>query len=275
MLKNIQTFIYDFVIFHLRLLKSNLTVTVLPMQVHYYSLNGWNLTIDPLFILNSFLYIIVFDLGNQYVGKEEDRINKPHRPLISLPNNLISKNIEIYMLCINLFYLSLSWYLGLFHLNVWWVVLCILHNLLQWAQSTLFKNLAMGLGNIILLAGAYERVGCSDDSYYSWLAVLSVVIIVYTSIQDYRDIEGDLLVGRETFPILYDQDGSFWRKFYASFIWAILLNYYYKKNIVLLGLEVVVWLCSFTMFHMKKYNRSYYFYVYWYVVAAIYPLNSC
>lgn len=145
------------------------------------------------------LYLYGHTLANQLVGIEEDRINKPERPL---PSGLVSAAGAAWRLAIVTgLFLGLGLGLGVLRWAALWAVTYLLLNFYG-HRHWFFKNsLPMSIGATAMLCAAWEMV--LPMSRTSWHAVLTIsgFVALTSPIQDFRDIAGDRVMGRKTLPI--------------------------------------------------------------------------
>ncbi|KAG9309608.1 UbiA prenyltransferase family-domain-containing protein [Chiua virens] len=166
---------------------------------------------SPIYILPTvfwvWLHILQFDLANQIKAPEEDKVNKPSRPLpagrISLRNATILRWL-IAPLC--LAYSSLySTQLAFASLEM--QLFTVLYNELDGDKNWLSKN-----GILAIMYGCMELGGTlsathdfSSISETAKLAVQLTIAVFTTTVhcQDFKDVEGDRVTGRVTVPIMF------------------------------------------------------------------------
>lgn len=173
---------------------------------------AWNSSALPLnalgwAIVQSFvyfwLYISIFCLANQYVGIEEDRHNKPHRPLIA---GLVTPRGVLARWCVLMIaYTIFGWALGVLKWTLIWQATSILHNFGGWDKRWYTKNFSMWLGVVAMLGAAWEIVRPLTPIAMQWTIVLACVVLVLVVIQDLRDMPGDRANGRRTFALVYGE----------------------------------------------------------------------
>jgi 4-hydroxybenzoate polyprenyltransferase len=163
-------------------------------------------------LLYFWLYIYFFSLTNQLSGIEEDRINKPFRPLITGYSSHEAAKVR----CVAVFgaFSVLGWMLGVFEWSTLWVIACLIHNCTGLAKNWFCKNLLMGVGVLSQLAAAWEIFSPMRPDAWRWIYTLSFAIFLLIPIQDLRDIGGDVAVGRKTFPIVFGEKVT--RRYLAS-----------------------------------------------------------
>lgn len=145
------------------------------------------------------LYLYGHTLANQIAGVEEDRINKPGRPL---PSGLVSPAGAITRLVlVTGLFLLLGWQLGVLKWAALWAVTYLLLNFyghVHW----FFKNcLPMSVGATAMLCAAWEMAAPLSPQVWRAVLTISGFVALTSPIQDFRDIAGDKVMGRKTLPI--------------------------------------------------------------------------
>ena len=145
------------------------------------------------------LYVLTFCLSNQLHGIEEDRINKPDRPLVRGEVSVAGAHARwvgysVVFGAVGLASDCLPWALL-------WLGVTYIHNVLGWARYWFIKDLCMGLGIIAALVPAWEMVTPMTPTAWLWVLTLASSVFVLAPTQDLRDIEGDRLNHRRTLPL--------------------------------------------------------------------------
>jgi 4-hydroxybenzoate polyprenyltransferase len=157
---------------------------------------GWGL-------LYFWLYVFTFCLSNQLEGIDEDRLNKPSRPLVT---GLVSPyGAFVRWAFLMPVFTLLGWWLGVVEWTVLWQAALVLHNFCGWAKHWFGKHLLMGVGIVAGLAPAWELVAPLTPSAWRWIVFLASIILPLIAAQDLRDIAGDRANGRKTFPIVFGE----------------------------------------------------------------------
>ena len=122
------------------------------------------------------LYVYAFAVSNQIIGVEEDRRNKPDRPL---PAGLVALRgaWARWLLAMVLFPL-LGAALGVGLWAVLWQVCFCLYNFGGFARHWATKSLIMGVGLVTQLAAAWGIVGPVPGIAWQWISGLAVVAFV-------------------------------------------------------------------------------------------------
>jgi 4-hydroxybenzoate polyprenyltransferase len=145
-------------------------------------------------------YIYVFCVSNQARGVTEDRLNKPHRPLVT---GLISVPGAYRRFWVGMaVYTVLGWLFGVLEWVALWQSVVLLHNFAGIAKRWYSKNLAIGVGGIVMLAAAWQIVAPIGAVGWRWILVVISTFIAAISLQDLRDIAGDRATGRRTLPLV-------------------------------------------------------------------------
>ena len=170
---------------------------------HGYSTMDY-LVLFPRALCHFILYIYSFNLCNQITGIEEDRINKPDRPI---PSGLLTMQGAKYR-----WYITTVMYVlaGIAIGNIWssllWVFVTLMLCFGGWDKHWFSKNcIAMTLGTVALGWGGWSIVSGNpwmNQSYAVLTGVLSVYSGLVGNLQDLRDVEGDRKSGRKTMPIV-------------------------------------------------------------------------
>lgn len=146
------------------------------------------------------LYILTFCMANQVYGIEEDKINKPYRPL---PQGLITVKGTIQrMVFYNVLFVLVAIPLKVLWLAVGWQIITFL--MCRWGFSNHWftKNpVCITLGTITLLAAEWRIVAMLDVQIWAFIILLSLWAGLGLPLQDFRDQAGDRLMKRKTLPL--------------------------------------------------------------------------
>lgn len=204
----------------------NLPVSVLLRSMGYGLLYFW-------------LYIYVFCLSNQLTGIEEDRINKPHRPLVAgLVSPRGARHRWIVMMSV---FTIVGWLLGVLPWALLWQLVVLLHNFGGWAKRWYGKNFSMSLGIVAQLGAAWQLVGPLTPMAWRWILCIAAAIFVLVPVQDLRDIKGDRRSQRRTLPLVLGEERARWL-LAASF--ALLPLVVHSVLMLPLGLSPAVIVCD-------------------------------
>lgn len=145
------------------------------------------------------LYLYGHTLANQIEGVEEDRINKPDRPL---PSGLVTLSAaRIRLVVFTALFLAVGAWLGVFRWALLWTVTYLLLNFYGHRHWFLKNSLPMSAGALAMLCAAWEIV--LPMTAIGWQTVLTIAgfVALTSPIQDFRDIDGDRVMERKTLPI--------------------------------------------------------------------------
>ncbi|CAG8714848.1 334_t:CDS:2, partial [Gigaspora rosea] len=153
---------------------------------------------------------IIFPI-NQITSVEEDRINKPFRPI---PSGLITvKGARYRLVAISIIFPIIAYIFGGLSL----VSLCFLYQawvifneVLKLSKNAICKNLFSAFSACIQLVSCHYIIIGTKLSIFellnSELGMLMLAIFFFAMttahVQDFRDQKGDRFVGRKTFPLL-------------------------------------------------------------------------
>lgn len=144
------------------------------------------------------LYVYGHTLANQLVGVEEDRINKPWRPL---PRGLVTRQgVVARLVVVTLAYAAYALWLGVLKWTLLWIATYLFMNF-HGHKHWFTKNcVSLSLGIVAMMGAGWEIVRPMQGPQWSWLWVVASVDGVLANIQDFRDMEGDRLLRRHTLP---------------------------------------------------------------------------
>lgn len=147
------------------------------------------------------LYILTFCIANQIGGVEEDRLNKPYRPLVTGALSIRGARKRSYVY--NILFLIVAWRLDIFWYALSWQVVTMM--MCHWGFSNhwFLKNVfCISVGTTLLL-GAQWRIVTQDINLQVWnfIFLLSVWAGAGLPLQDFRDQDGDRHMHRKTLPL--------------------------------------------------------------------------
>ncbi len=164
------------------------------------------------------LYGYTFDASNQSRHADEDRVNKPHRPV---PAGLITAaGARRRFWVVMPFYTLLGWQLGVLEWVLLWQATTIFLNLLVSPRFYVWsKTPCMALGLVAQLAAVWQVAGPIDGTAVLWLATLAALYVPPMPFEDIRDMAGDRAIGRRTPALMLGH----WpiRIWFAAFMYAL------------------------------------------------------
>ncbi|QJB34889.1 UbiA family prenyltransferase [Chitinophaga oryzae] len=148
------------------------------------------------------LYILTFCIANQVNGVEEDRLNKPYRPLVRgvLTVREAEKRSYIY----NALFLFTAYLLDVFWYALSWQLVTLM--MCNWGFSNhwFLKNVfCISIGTILLLGAQWRIVGDEIQlQIWNFIFFLSFWAGAGLPLQDFRDQDGDRYMRRKTLPLV-------------------------------------------------------------------------
>ncbi|CAG8438051.1 9770_t:CDS:2 [Dentiscutata heterogama] len=176
---------------------------------------------------------------NQFDGVEEDKLNKPFRPV---PSGLVTvEGARHRLIAFNIIFPTVSYLIGglpLFISAFLWQTWFVTFKLFDLSANALCKNFFSAFGAWIMFVVASNLIIGTEFNVSNWWgrepcpSKLSVVIFVLLTlqIQDLRDQKGDEFIGRKTLPLLIGDNICRWLTALALVLSAFILygsvNYY-------------------------------------------------
>jgi 4-hydroxybenzoate polyprenyltransferase len=188
-------------------------------------------------VIYCWLCITTFCLSSQLVGIEEDRLNKPDRPLVvGLVTPAGAKwRWIVGMVCLTSFAVmtgTLLWALT-------WQIGCLIYDYAGGSKHWYGKTLLGGIGVTSEIGAAWQLVEPTMPAIvWRWIAVIGLYLITLMAVQDFRDIAGDRAVGRRTMPLVFGETRSRWAIAAGYFGFPIVVHY---ALMVPAGLSFGVW----------------------------------
>ncbi|KZO90321.1 hypothetical protein CALVIDRAFT_547615 [Calocera viscosa TUFC12733] len=154
------------------------------------------------------LHLLQCNVSNQYKSCEEDKINKPWRPLPSQRVTFIqAQKLRWALVALCLTY-SLSFGVDVALVSVVLTLTMIVYDEVGLAGHWAGKNICAVYGYGTFEIGATKIMGYTSDldKTAQMSVVLSAMIVLTTiHVQDFPDVDGDLALGRRTIPITFPQ----------------------------------------------------------------------
>ena len=159
----------------------------------------------PFAVVYFFLCLYSFNLSNQIAGVEEDKVDKPDRPI---PSGLLTiQGAKYRWWVVTALYVATGIVIG----NVWCCILWIL-TFLAYNHGGMDKHwftrncITMPLAYLLVGWAAWSIVYGStwmNQDYTMFTAVMALYIAATMNLQDLRDVKGDSKSGRKTMPIQF------------------------------------------------------------------------
>ncbi|KAJ3760828.1 UbiA prenyltransferase family-domain-containing protein [Lentinula raphanica] len=151
----------------------------------------------------TWLHLLQFCVSNQSLHTEEDTLNKPWRPI---PSNLIlvstTRQLRWSLLPVCIW---LSVYHRITSIGVLLSLAFMAHNEFGFGSHWLLRNACNAWGYAMFNAGSVGIANRSIKDRQLFYSFIYNSLIIFTTIyaQDFRDIEGDALIGRKTLPVVF------------------------------------------------------------------------
>ncbi|MGV9881339.1 UbiA family prenyltransferase [Streptomyces sp. NPDC003006] len=149
------------------------------------------------------LFVYEHALANQLVGVEEDRVNKPFRPLVTGRSSV--RGARLRLVAVRILFPLYGYWLGVLEWALMWQILSLLQHEYGWCRHWVGRNVYTGVGVIAQLAAAWEMVTAMTPDAWRWIITLTVTVTLLVSVQDLHDITGDRAVHRRTMPLVFGE----------------------------------------------------------------------
>ncbi|KAF9000820.1 UbiA prenyltransferase family [Cyathus striatus] len=172
------------------------------------------------------LHLLAFEIKNQLIGVDEDRICKPYRPFPSDRITLSQGNALYYSVVATCFLFSL--FHGLLLVTSVYFLATVSYNEFELAANPIAKSPIGAIGYMCYCWGTTYILG-----QHVSLSMTSVKAIVASGLifsltghaQDFKDRSGDAVLGRKTIPIVFSQFTARWSLVLAmfGFTWGLII----------------------------------------------------
>ncbi|KAJ7593897.1 UbiA prenyltransferase family-domain-containing protein, partial [Mycena floridula] len=221
------------------------------------------------------LHLLAFEI----LGIDEDKLAKPHRPIVS--GRISLENAEQLYRATMALALLYSMYLDLLPCSIIYIAAIVAYNEGRWAENWVMKSMLASIGYVCYCWGVTSIFDHGKSlSDVSRLAVLLSGALHATTgyAQDFRDREGDSAIGRKTIPILLPQYLARWSLLVTIFAWTGALVWLWRPPILVsVGLvasgvvSTVKFVCDYSL---EADNNSYLWYNIWLITAHFLPLSA-
>ncbi|KAF9468327.1 UbiA prenyltransferase family [Collybia nuda] len=256
--------------------KSDIKTTLIPVGM-------FAIASAPLYSLNKlpgtlfwiWIHLLQFDTSNQIVGAEEDRTNKPDRPVPSERLTIINAIALRWALIPACLIYSALYSREVVHASIALIVLTTIYNEFgAHACHWVIRNIVNAAGFASFEWGSTLTAG-ADPTQLTDVGVLAVCIsfgIFATTIQtqDFKDVEGDQTINRKTLPIIFPE-GSRYTPIVTLLVWSIILSFTWKLPAVVVAAFVglAIFVGARFLFWRTRHNDqvSFYWYNVWLAAA--------
>ncbi|KAJ7184627.1 UbiA prenyltransferase family [Mycena filopes] len=223
------------------------------------------------------LHLLTFEIKNQIVGLEEDRLAKPNRPIVS--GRISSGAAQILYLVVGMIAVMYSVYYDLVLCTAIYMVAIYCYNEGNMARNWFLKSFLGSLGYVCYCWGTTVIFDHGEALSQTSIIAIAVSGLVHTTTghaQDFRDRFGDASIGRKTLPILLPQSFARWSLMALVAGWTAGLVYLWSPPIVVVLVFSTLCLVSTTKFvldHSVEADRnSYFWYNLWLITAHLLPI---
>jgi len=216
-----------------------------------------------LILLFLFLSWGINQIFNDYLGLPEDRINAPHRPMVTGELNakmalIVSILLLVLVSIITYFYFEpialIPLILGVF-LNI----------IYEYAKGYgLWGNITFGL--MISMCSAYGFLASGPPAYPiltpDRVAVLGLVWLmnsIMTYYTYFKDYEGDKLAGKKTLVVQYGIEKAKWLGVIFALVPAITFFIIYANHIIPVKLGMAFWILGFLTLFLEVWTGYLYY----------------
>jgi 4-hydroxybenzoate polyprenyltransferase len=155
-------------------------------------------------------YVYFFNLSNQITGVDEDRINKPDRPIPAGTVTLEGAKWR-WVIALSAFLLVAAFKPNLLPETIGWVLTVAFLCLTSVGSHWFGKNtVAMATGTWSLLNASWKVIVPLTPRSQRFVIAVSAWAGLLTQIQDLRDMKGDAAVGRKTMPLVFGEKATRW-----------------------------------------------------------------
>ncbi|KAH7311692.1 UbiA prenyltransferase family [Stachybotrys elegans] len=165
----------------------------------------------PLVLAFNLVNILIFDMSNQRAPEsvEEDRVNKPWRPIPS--GRITTEQTRRGLLFVLPVAIALNYMLGVHADALLLLTFCWYYNDIK-GNDEVCRDVVIAicytLCNKISLQIAIGTDNAISANGYAWIATISAVALSTMHAQDLKDQEGDALRGRWTLPLFLGDEAA-------------------------------------------------------------------
>jgi 4-hydroxybenzoate polyprenyltransferase len=213
-----------------RFIRRDLLVSLVPgalfgatALLNYPVNSGLELTIVTLKeVIYCWLCITTFCLSSQLVGIEEDRLNKPDRPLVM--GRVTPAGVRLRWIIGMIALTSFAYATGTLLWALTWQIGCLIYDYCGGSKHWYLKTFLGGIGVTSEVGAAWQLVEPTiSPLVWRWIGVIGLYLITLMAVQDLRDMAGDRAVGRRTMPLVFGETFSRWviAIGYLGFPWIV------------------------------------------------------
>jgi 4-hydroxybenzoate polyprenyltransferase len=183
------------------------------------------ITRAPLVVLWIWIVLLPFNIDNQRRPEavEEDKINRPYRPLPSKRMSL--KQALHLMLIFHVTALTYSAFVGGLRESLLGILFGWIYNELGGSdKSWVARNAMNAIGYVTFSMGAISVAsrGNFTVSGMQWFGIIGLIVFTTVQMQDLPDIDGDTLRGRRTVPLALGVQTCRWSVAILVPVWTLI-----------------------------------------------------
>ncbi|KAJ7228329.1 UbiA prenyltransferase family [Mycena pura] len=149
------------------------------------------------------LHLLTFEIKNQIVGVEEDRLAKPYRPVAA--GRLSVSAAQGLYITVGVCAFAWSVYLGLALCSAVYMVAIYCYNEGGMSRHWFLKSLLGSIGYVCYCWGTttiFDHGNPLSRVSVTAITMSGLLHVTTGHAQDFRDLEGDAAIGRKTLPML-------------------------------------------------------------------------
>ncbi|KAJ7222191.1 UbiA prenyltransferase family-domain-containing protein [Mycena pura] len=157
------------------------------------------------------LHLLTFEIKNQIVGVEEDRLSKPYRP-VAAGRLCVSAAQRLYVV-VGVCAFAWSVYLGLALCSAVYMVAIYCYNEGGMSRHWFLKSFLGSIGYVCYCWGTttiFDHGNPLSTVSVTAIAMSGLLHVTTGHAQDFRDLEGDAAIGRKTLPMLLPSSLARW-----------------------------------------------------------------
>ncbi|KAJ7774095.1 UbiA prenyltransferase family [Mycena olivaceomarginata] len=223
------------------------------------------------------LHLLTFEIKNQIIGLEEDRLSKPSRPIVAGRLSVTAaQKLYVFVGALSLIW---SMYHGVLLCSAVYMVAIYCYNEGEMSRNWFLKSFLGAIGYVCYCWGT--TIIFDHGNPLSNISITAIVMsgLIHTTTgyaQDFRDRFGDAAIGRKTLPLLLPPRIARWSLALLLTIWtAFLIGLWTPPHAVsvLLCLLCLTSGAKFIRNHSVDADRdSYWYYNMWLIMAHLLPV---
>ncbi|KAJ7437819.1 UbiA prenyltransferase family-domain-containing protein [Mycena galericulata] len=215
------------------------------------------------------LHLLTFEIKNQIIGLEEDRLSKPNRPIVS--GRLIIEAAQRLYLVVGIISVLYSVYHRVLLCSTIYMVAICCYNEGGMSRNWFLKSFLGSLGYVCYCWGTtiiFDHGGRLSQTSVLAIAISGLVHTTTGHAQDFRDRFGDASIGRKTLAILLPPRVARWSLMALVFAWTTGLIYLWSPPLpvaLVFAILACVSTIKFVLDHSVEVDRNSYW---WYNASA-------